>query len=58
LQSEIFDDQYYPQMLVRVGWARDDADPLPLTPRRPLSERVTRLDGAPLEALDEEDSAR
>lgn len=46
LQAEIFDDRYYPQMLMRVGWAPADADPLPATPRRELSDRVTRLDGA------------
>ena len=45
LQSEIFDDRHYPQMLMRVGWAPADADPLPATPRRPVSDRVTYLDG-------------
>ncbi|MGD9618508.1 MAG: NAD(P)H nitroreductase [Mycolicibacterium sp.] len=47
LRSEIFDDRHYPQMLIRVGWAPADADPLPATPRRPVGERVTRLDGTP-----------
>ncbi|MGZ8801585.1 MAG: Acg family FMN-binding oxidoreductase [Mycobacterium sp.] len=54
LRSEIFDDRYYPQMLVRVGWAAFDADPLPATPRRQVSDRVTRLDGAPLDGFDGE----
>lgn len=47
LRSEIFDDRHHPQMLIRVGWAPDDADPLPATPRRPVGERATRLNGAP-----------
>ena len=32
----------------RIGWAPVNADPLPSTPRRDLSEMVTRLDGSPL----------
>lgn len=46
LRSEIFDDRYFPQMLVRVGWAPPGADPLPATPRRPVGDRVAPLDGA------------
>ena len=57
LQSEIFDDRYHPQMLVRVGWAPAGADPLPATPRRPVSDRVTRLDGAPFDGFDGQYSA-
>lgn len=38
----------FPQMLLRVGWAALNADPLPVTPRRPLSDVAARLDGAPL----------
>ncbi len=34
LRDELFDAREYPQMLVRVGWAADDAAPLPATPRR------------------------
>lgn len=30
----------HPQMLLRLGWAPDTADPLPLTPRRDLSRVV------------------
>lgn len=55
VRSEIFDEQYYPQMLVRVGWAPVDADPLPMTPRRPISDRVARLDGSALDGLDDFD---
>ncbi|MEU0515405.1 NAD(P)H nitroreductase [Amycolatopsis sp. NPDC006125] len=32
-----------PQMVLRVGWAPVNADPLPATPRRPLAEVVTPL---------------
>ncbi|MHC9292200.1 Acg family FMN-binding oxidoreductase [Mycobacterium sp. LTG2003] len=34
LRDEIFDCREHPQMLIRVGWSVDDADPLPDTPRR------------------------
>lgn len=40
VRSEIFGDSDYPQMLLRVGWAPINADPLPPTPRRELSEFV------------------
>jgi hypothetical protein len=33
-------------MLLRIGWAPVNADPLPATPRRPLSDVVTWLDGS------------
>lgn len=46
VQSEIFDERRYPQMLVRVGWAAVDADPLPATPRRAVGDRVMCLDGS------------
>lgn len=36
----------FPQMLLRIGWAPLNADPLPATPRRSLTEVVQRLDGA------------
>ena len=38
VRSEVFGGAGHPQMLLRVGWAALDAEPLPLTPRRPLSE--------------------
>ncbi|MGA7053493.1 MAG: NAD(P)H nitroreductase [Mycobacterium sp.] len=40
VRSDIFGDSSYPQMLLRVGWAPINADPLPPTPRRELSEFV------------------
>ncbi len=48
VQADVFGEEAYPQMLLRIGWAPVNADPLPSTPRRDLSEVVTRLDGSPL----------
>lgn len=47
IQAEVFGGIEYPQMMLRVGWAPIGADPLPSTPRRPLDEVVSSLDGAP-----------
>ena len=40
VQPEVFADHASPQMLLRIGWAPNDAAPLPLTPRRPIREVV------------------
>ena len=40
VRSDIFGDSSYPQMLLRVGWAPINADPLPSTPRRELGDFV------------------
>lgn len=40
VRSDIFGDNNYPQMLLRVGWAPINADPLPATPRRDLGDFV------------------
>jgi len=48
-REDVFGDEQFPQMLVRVGWAAVNADPLPATPRRALTESVTRLDGSSLD---------
>src|SRR5689334_10027025 len=40
VRSDIFGDSNYPQMLLRVGWAPINADPLPATPRRDLDDFV------------------
>jgi nitroreductase len=46
IRADAFDGDEFPQMLLRVGWAPVNADPLPSTPRRPLDEVVARLDGS------------
>jgi hypothetical protein len=38
VRADTFGSSGHPQMLVRVGWAPVNADPLPPTPRRPLPE--------------------
>jgi nitroreductase len=40
VRCDVFGADAYPQMLLRVGWAPINADPLPSTPRRPLSDIV------------------
>lgn len=47
VRADVFGVSGFPQMLLRVGWAPVDADPLPSTPRRPLEEVADWLhDGA------------
>jgi len=40
VRDDVFGDVGHPQMLLRVGWAPVNADPLPPTPRLPLSAVV------------------
>ncbi|ORB86070.1 NAD(P)H nitroreductase [Mycobacterium kansasii] len=40
VRTDVFGDSGYPQMLLRVGWAPINADPLPATPRRSLAQVV------------------
>jgi nitroreductase len=49
VRSDVFGEGGYAQMLLRIGWAPVNADPLPSTPRRPLSEVAAWPDGSPLE---------
>jgi nitroreductase len=44
VRCDVFGADAYPQMLLRVGWAPINADPLPSTPRRALSDNVEWLD--------------
>ena len=44
VKTDVFGVSGFPQMLLRVGWAPVNADPLPSTPRRPLSDVVDWLD--------------
>ncbi len=46
IRGDAFGDDDFPQMLLRVGWAPVNADPLPSTPRRSLDDIVVRLDGS------------
>jgi nitroreductase len=41
----IFPAGGFPQMLLRIGWAPVNVDPLPATPRRDLADVVNWLDG-------------
>ena len=49
VRAAVFGDTGFPQMLLRVGWAPINADPLPSSPRRPLTEIVTWTHGSPTE---------
>lgn len=44
VRTEVFGDSAVPQMLLRIGWAPVNADPLPSTPRRPFSDVAQWLD--------------
>jgi nitroreductase len=46
VQTDVFGISGFPQMLLRIGWAPVNADPLPSTPRRPLEDVVEWLDGS------------
>jgi len=43
LRATQFDGLLFPQMILRVGWAHINADPLPATPRRPVTEIFDHL---------------
>lgn len=47
IRARVFGDESHLQMLIRVGWPLVNADPLPPTPRRDLSEVVLRLNDTP-----------
>ena len=46
VQIEVFGLSGFPQMLLRIGWAPSNAEPLAATPRRPLEDVVQYLDGS------------
>ena len=48
VRTKLLGGEGIPQMLLRIGWAAVNADPLPATPRRPLSDVVAWLDPVPL----------
>lgn len=47
VRADVFGAEGHPQMLLRIGWAPVNADPLPSTPRRALSEYTCDLDYPP-----------
>jgi hypothetical protein len=49
VRAKIFGAGDFPQMLLRIGWAPVNADPLPSTPRRALSDVVEWLNGSALD---------
>jgi hypothetical protein len=49
VRSDVFGVSGYPQMLLRVGWAPVNADPLPSTPRRPLADVASWRNGSRFE---------
>lgn len=50
VRRDVFGTGGYPQMLLRVGWAPINADPLPATPRRGLNDTVEWVGGEPSDA--------
>lgn len=44
VRTDVFGDSGFPQMLLRIGWAPVNADPLPRTPRRPIEDVVEWMD--------------
>jgi nitroreductase len=46
IHTEVFGLEAFPQMMIRVGWAPVNADPLAPTPRRALADVATRQDGS------------
>ena len=46
VRRDVFGTDGHPQMLLRVGWAPVNADPLPATPRRDVTEVIAHLDGS------------
>ena len=48
VRTKLLGGEGFPQMLLRIGWAAVNADPLPATPRRPLADVVVGWDNSPL----------
>lgn len=49
VRADVFGDSGHPQMMVRVGWPPAGAEPLPPTPRRPMSDIAEWISaGAPI----------
>jgi len=50
VRAKLLGGEGFPQMLLRIGWAAVNAEPLPATPRRPLADVVVGLE-LPLSSL-------
>jgi nitroreductase len=48
VRADVFGVDAFPQMLLRIGWAPVNADPLISTPRRALTEVAAQLDDSPV----------
>lgn len=46
VRSKVLGDSGFPQMVLRIGWASINADPLPASPRHAVNEIVDSLDPA------------
>ncbi len=46
VREDVFGGEQFPQIMLRVGWAPVNADPLPSTPRRSLTDALHRMDGS------------
>lgn len=46
IRTNVLDNAGFPQIIIRVGWAVPSAEPVPVTPRRPLDEVVRPLDSS------------
>ena len=49
VRTNVLGNDGYPQMLLRVGWAPLNSDPLPATPRRDVAEVIAQLADSPLD---------
>ena len=49
VRTDVLGNDGYPQMLLRVGWAPLNSDPLPATPRRDVAEVISQLADSPLD---------
>lgn len=43
LRAQLLNGSLFPQLILRIGWAHINATPLPVTPRRPLTEIFDHL---------------
>lgn len=44
VRTAVLEDWAFPQAIIRLGWTATTADPLPVTPRRPLDDVLDTFD--------------